>query len=553
MKKQIITKVLFACFIMAIGGFVLNLQAQDIVVEFTNPDDLDIGSSNSGYFGIGLGGSGSGSTPDGAPYVVDDPYVEFKFTISAVGQIALDVITPTTYQPVVDALDAWDNPAIGATTNPDLYGKSFSLILTAESRMQLGTGEDGNLGGIGVRGKNQRRIDDEGENNEWMQFELIGDAGIDYVRIGYNDVSSDDNDENAHMVVIDHDTRGYHPILDGIDGAAHPPELYIDAADYNMRYFSDIVRFTTEDSIHVGYKLYSLEFNVVAAQPKPPAVVSTTPADADSTTNTVADDYVIQWDATMNQSATEAAVSFDPAVPNRADAWSTGEAGDIQTISFDDLEFETWYTVVVSTAAQGENTLPKLEADTFTFKTLPEPPKVINTFPANLAEDVPINSPMSIEFSKPMIADSVEKAISFNPELAINSYVWSEDMKTVYIMTNEMAVSNMYFGTVDVVATDQFDSQMSEPYIWAFTTSLVTSVGDDKSDNVVIYPNPADELLMISGMDVVNVEIHSITGQKLREVANSNVINLKNVGAGTYVVVATGRNNDTVRRLITVK
>lgn len=152
-----------------------------------------------------------------------------------------------------------------------------------------------------------------------------------------------------------------------------------------------------------------------------------------------------------------------------------------------------------------------------------------------------------------MIADSVEKAISFNPELAINSYVWSEDMKTVYIMTNEMAVSNMYFGTVDVVATDQFDSQMSEPYIWAFTTSLVTSVGDDKSDNVVIYPNPADELLMISGMDVVNVEIHSITGQKLREVANSNVINLKNVGAGTYVVVATGRNNDTVRRLITVK
>ena len=145
MKKQIITKVLFACFIMAIGGFVLNLQAQDIVVEFTNPDDLDIGSSNSGYFGIGLGGSGSGSTPDGAPYVVDDPYVEFKFTISAVGQIALDVITPTTYQPVVDALDAWDDPAIGATTNPDLYGKSFSLILTAESRMQLGTGEDGNL------------------------------------------------------------------------------------------------------------------------------------------------------------------------------------------------------------------------------------------------------------------------------------------------------------------------------------------------------------------------------------------------------------------------
>ena len=55
--------------------------------------------------------------------------------------------------------------------------------------MQLGYDVDGNRGGIGIRGKNQRRIDDEGENNEWMQFELLGDAGIDYVRIGYNDVS----------------------------------------------------------------------------------------------------------------------------------------------------------------------------------------------------------------------------------------------------------------------------------------------------------------------------------------------------------------------------
>jgi hypothetical protein len=62
MKKQIITKVLFASFILAMSGFVLNLQAQDIVVEFTNPDDKDYGSSNDGFLGIGLGGSGSGAT-----------------------------------------------------------------------------------------------------------------------------------------------------------------------------------------------------------------------------------------------------------------------------------------------------------------------------------------------------------------------------------------------------------------------------------------------------------------------------------------------------------
>jgi len=233
MKKQIITKVLFACFIVAMSGFALNLQAQDapIVVEFTNPGDLNIGSSNDGYFGVGIGGSGSGATAEGDPYVVDDPYVEFAFTIGATGQIGLDVITPTDYQPVVDALDAWDNQAIGATTNADLFGKNFSLILTAESRMQLGVGSGGNTGGIGVRGKNQYRIDDEGDNNEWMEFELKGDVGIDFFRLGYNDVAGGDD---AHAVVIDWDTRGHHKILDDIDGDPHPAELYIDGADYNI-------------------------------------------------------------------------------------------------------------------------------------------------------------------------------------------------------------------------------------------------------------------------------------------------------------------------------
>ena len=57
MKKQIIIKVLFACFILAAGGFALNVHAQDIVVEFLNPEDKDYGSSNDGFLGVGLGGS----------------------------------------------------------------------------------------------------------------------------------------------------------------------------------------------------------------------------------------------------------------------------------------------------------------------------------------------------------------------------------------------------------------------------------------------------------------------------------------------------------------
>jgi len=550
MKKQIITKVLSASFILTMSGFFLNLQAQDIVVEFTNPDGKDYGSSNEGFAGIGLGGSGADVSADFQQYVVDDPHVDFNFTIGATGQIALDVVTATTYQPIVDVLNTWDNPAIGATSISALFGKSFTLRLTAESRMQLGYDSDGNRGGIGIRGKNQRRIDDEGANNEWMQFELLGDVGIDFFRFGYNDVAGE---ANAHMLVIDHDTRGHLPILDGIDGNPHPPELFVDASDFNMRYFTDMVWFSTEDTIDVGYRLYSLEFNVVAPQPKPPAVVSTTPPDGDSVSFNIADDFVIRWDAAMDQAVTPAAVTFSPDVQNRADTWSAGAAGDVQTISFDDLEYETWYTVVVGTGAKGANGLNKIAPDTFMFKTLPEPPSVVSTFPANLASEVPIDSPISIEFSKSMIPDSVEKAISFNPILGVLSFVWNEDNSAVYLTTDEMVPSNMYFGTVDVLATDIFGIQMEEPFLWAFTTSIATSLKEDEVSGLVIYPNPASDLLQISGVDVASVKIYNLTGQMVKEVYNDSVVNVSDIETGMYVVSVADRENNSYRKLVTIE
>jgi len=550
MKKQIITKVLFASFILAMSGFVLNLQSQDIVVEFTNPDGADYGSSNEGFLGVGLGGSGSGATAEGLQYAVDDPHVDFIFTIAATGQISLDVVTATTYPAIVDVLDLWDNPAIGATTNSDLFGKSFTLRLTAESRMQLGYDVDGNRGGIGVRGKNQRRIDDEGDNNEWMQFELFGDVGIDFFRFGYNDVAGEDE---AHMVVIDHDTRGHLPILDGIDGNPHPPELFVDAADFNMRYFTDMVRFTTEDTSDAGYRLYSLEFNVVAAEPKPPAVVSTTPPDGDSVTFDIADDYVIEWDAEMDQATTPGAVTFSPDIQNRADTWSAGDAGDVQTISFDDLEYETWYTVVISTGATGANGLTKIAPDTFMFKTLPEPPSVVSTFPANLDSEVPIDSPISIEFSKSMVPDSVERAISFNPVLGNLSFVWNEDNSAVFISGDEMVPSQMYFGTVDVLATDIFGIQMTEPFIFAFTTSIATSVDNMETSEVVIYPNPARDVIHVDGIEVASVKMYSLAGQLVKEVYHSSAVSVSDVETGIYVVTVTSIDQETARKVIVIE
>ncbi|MEX0988053.1 MAG: Ig-like domain-containing protein, partial [Bacteroidales bacterium] len=454
MKKQNITKVLLACFIVAMSGFVLNLQAQDIVLEFTNPDGGDYGSGNEGFNGTGLGGYGDDAVEDAG-----DPYVEFAFTIGATGQIGLDVSTPTTYQPVVDVLNTWDNAAIGATTNAALFGKSFSLILTAESRIQLGSDSDGNRGGLGVRGENQRRIDDEGEDNEWMQFKLTGEVGIDFVRFGYNDVTGGDN---AHALIKDHDTDKIWPILDGIDGDPHPPELYLDMAEYNMRYFSDILYLSKADTSDVGYRVYSLEFNVVDAEPKPPAVAETVPAHADTTVETTAD-YVIQFDVPVTQSSAEGAITFDPALPNQAFAWN--ETGDMVTISHDQLPYSTEYLVTITTSVKGAGDagLNMLADTTFTFKTLPEPPTVLYTFPANLANKVPVTSPFELRFSKGMIDTTVEKSIEFTPPLGGMDFIWNADNSILYFSADEMMGSTQYFVTVGTDATDRFGVQLAAP------------------------------------------------------------------------------------------
>ncbi len=544
MKKQIFGKVLAACFIVAMSGFVLDIQAQDVILEFTNPDGLDYGSSNDGFNGTGLGGRGDDAVAE------EDRGVTFNFSIGATGQISLDVTTPTTYEPIVNVLKTWNSSSIGATSNSDLFGKSFSLILTGESRMQLGNDVDGNRGGIGVQGKNQRRIDDEGENTEWVQFELTGDVGIQFVRFGYNDVSGG---ASAHAVIKDHDTDKTWPILDDIDGDPHPPELYIDGTDYNMRYFTDIINFSKDpDSANMGYRLYSLEFNLVTPDPKPPAVASTTPPDGDSATNSIADDYIIQWDGVMDQAATSAAVSITPAVSNRADNWDA--EGKVQTISFDDLEYATWYTVVVGPGALGANGLNIVAADTFTFKTLPEPPSVVSTFPGNLEVEVPIDSPVSIEFSKSMIPDSVEKSISFNPELSDLSFAWGEDNTTVVVSSAvEMMPSTMYFATVGTTATDEFGVQMTEPFLFAFTTSIATSVEDNKASELAIYPNPASDLLLIRGMDVASVKIYSLAGQLMKESFNSAVVKISDIEAGSYLVTVTDTEDNKVTRMIIVK
>ncbi|HEC41643.1 MAG TPA: T9SS type A sorting domain-containing protein [Bacteroides sp.] len=549
MKKHIIGKVLAALIVLAASSYFINLQAQDVVVEFTNPDGKSYGSSNEGFLGVGIGGSGSGATADGKAFAVDDPHVELLFKIGVAGQIELEAKTPTTYEPCVFAVTSWNSTNVGSTTITELFGKSFSLILTGESRMQLGQDVDGNRGGIGVRGRNQYRLDDEG--SEWLKFTLDGKVGIEFVNIGYIDVSGGDD---ANFILKDFDTDQYHVLIDGVDGTPHPPSLKIPATDYSMRYNTDELTVTTADTVgNGGGKLYSLEFNLVLAEPKPPAISSIKPKRSDSLSFEVTDDIEIQFDNTMDQTKTSAAVTMIPALTSRVDTWTTENDADLLTITHDSLDFETWYTLVVSDAAEAANGLTMLAPDTIRFKTLPPKPEIVSTFPENNATDVLPNTTMSIEFSKSMIRDSVNKGIVFDPAISGITFVWSNDNKTVFISGDEMNVSEMYFITVGPPAMDDFNQLLHKSYTGIFTTAIATSVENDMASGVVIYPNPASGMFQVSGMDVASLQIYSLTGQMLKEIQNSTSIDVSDMETGMYVVSVSDREGNKVRKTVVIK
>ena len=235
--------------------------------------------------------------------------------------------------------------------------------------------------------------------------------------------------------------------------------------------------------------------------------------------------------------------------PTGSNTWN--QAGDVLTISFDDLSVSTEYVVTVGAGVKGTNGLNALADTTFTFKTLPDPPVVVYTYPVKLGKQLPLNTPLAIEFSHPMIPDSVEKAISFEPELLGLGFVWSEDNSMVYMISDEMD-NTKYTVTISTLATDIYGLQLTEPYTFSFNTWPV-SVEDNNRSGVVIYPNPASDLFQVRGMDVASVKIYNLSGQVVKEVYNSVVVNVSGIEPGSYVVTVSDREDNKVRKMIVIK
>ena len=217
----------------------------------------------------------------------------------------------------------------------------------------------------------------------------------------------------------------------------------------------------------------------------------------------------------------------------------------------DDLDFFTDYILAISTDAASADGVNSIVNFNYAYQSLPDAPTVVYAYPVKQGKQLPLNTPLAIEFSRSMNRDSVQKAISFEPALAGLSFVWSEDNSMVYLISDSME-NVSYTVTISTVATDIYGVQLAEPYIYTFSSWAVSVEGMEASE-VVLYPNPASDLLEIRGMNVASVKIYSLTGQLMKKVYNSSVINVSDMEPGSYAVTITDRTDTMVRKLIVIQ
>ena len=102
----------------------------------------------------------------GGRQLVGQDWLQFNFSVSGTGTVALDAETGSTNVHVQTVVNLWDRPNVGTVTDPRMFGESFQLTATATD--QGGTdyanlylqGDD--TGVIGIQGHNAGRIDGVG-------------------------------------------------------------------------------------------------------------------------------------------------------------------------------------------------------------------------------------------------------------------------------------------------------------------------------------------------------------------------------------------------------
>ncbi len=98
---------------------------------------------------------------------------------------------------------------------------------------------------------------------------------------------------------------------------------------------------------------------------------------------------------------------------------------------------------------------------------------------------------------------------------------------------------------------DAWMEQGGAPLLCAVYEAMEESHGD--ASRITVFPNPANGLVRIDGMQVAELRVCNILGQTLKTIHNSNTFSVSGLPAGLYLLHMTDGEGATVTRRIVVK
>ena len=227
-------------------------------------------------------------------------------------------------------------------------------------------------------------------------------------------------------------------------------------------------------------------------EPTVPTVTSVTPADGAIHVDPW-DDILVHFSVPMDEASVEAATTLS--TPTRVDVsfeafWLAG----ILTIDpLEALEQGVQHTLTIGTGAESAAGEPLATAFTSSFTTLPSYPVVLFTYPADDADDVPLNASVHVEFSMTMDEASTISALSILPSDYYTVDFNGNNLDMVF--ASNIAPNTTYTVTIDETAAAWGPGPtLSEDYVFSFTTGS----GEDNTPPAILSYSPANGATNVS-------------------------------------------------------
>jgi hypothetical protein len=241
--------------------------------------------------------------------------------------------------------------------------------------------------------------------------------------------------------------------------------------------------------------------------PPAPALSASTPSDGDANIGPRAK-LTLSFSGPMNPRSVERAIVFDPAVD-----WTPLWSDDRTTLTISptqSLRPETSYHLTIGTGAHSR-TFHALDAPIeLRFRTA-DAPAVVQLLPADGAAGVPIDSPISIRFSRTIVPTTslmlpvALSALGFDPPID-GTVTWLDPTTALFRPAAPLRPGTRYHATLAADLTDAAGVQLERPYSWSFSTPAPVVLATWPADGArTVAPTATLALTISQQLDIASV------------------------------------------------